>query len=60
MFSGLLTAWEVMMHESGQGLDAVVAGCTQCQSQHCDGSVGYGGSPSETGETTLDAMIMNG
>ena len=31
-----------------------------CQSQRCDGSIGYGGSPDETGETTLDAMIMNG
>ena len=48
------------MHGSGKGLDAVVAGCRECQSQRCDGSVGYGGSPDETGETTLDAMIMNG
>ncbi|XP_018534914.1 N(4)-(beta-N-acetylglucosaminyl)-L-asparaginase isoform X2 [Lates calcarifer] len=28
--------------------------------EQCDGSVGYGGSPDESGETTLDAMIMNG
>ncbi|XP_077984328.1 N(4)-(Beta-N-acetylglucosaminyl)-L-asparaginase-like isoform X2 [Glandiceps talaboti] len=26
----------------------------------CDGTVGYGGSPDEDGETTLDAMIMDG
>ena len=49
-----------MTHGSSKGLDAVVAGCRECQSQRCDGSVGYGGSPDETGETTLDAMIMNG
>ena len=48
------------MHKSGKGLNAVVAGCIQCQSLHCVGGVGYGGSPDETGETTLDAMIMNG
>ena len=48
------------MHESGEGLDAVVAECRQCQSQHCDGSIGYGNSPDETRETTLDAMIMKG
>ncbi|KAK7097116.1 hypothetical protein V1264_004139 [Littorina saxatilis] len=53
-------AWEVMSEGSGKALDAVVAGCGQCQTQQCDGTVGYGGSPDETGETTLDAMIMNG
>lgn len=26
----------------------------------CDGTVGYGGSPDENGETYLDAMIMDG
>ena len=26
----------------------------------CDGSVGLGGSPDQNGETTLDAMIMDG
>ena len=48
------------LHESGKGWDAVVAECRQCQSQRCDGSVGYRGSPDDTGETTLDAMIING
>ncbi|XP_030642039.1 N(4)-(beta-N-acetylglucosaminyl)-L-asparaginase [Chanos chanos] len=44
----------------GSPLDAVERGCTQCEEEQCDGSVGYGGSPDERGETTLDAMIMNG
>ncbi|XP_072519334.1 N(4)-(beta-N-acetylglucosaminyl)-L-asparaginase [Salminus brasiliensis] len=41
-------------------LDAAQAGCTRCEQEQCDGSVGFGGSPDERGETTLDAMIMNG
>lgn len=36
------------------------AGCTVCEDEQCDGTVGYGGSPDENGETTLDAMIMDG
>lgn len=31
-----------------------------CEEQQCDGTVGYGGSPDEYGETTLDALIMDG
>lgn len=41
-------------------MDAVVDGCTQCEIDQCDMSVGYGGSPDENGETTLDAMIIDG
>lgn len=41
-------------------IDAIEYGCTQCELDQCDGTVGWGGSPSETGETTLDAMIMDG
>nr|XP_013797610.1 PREDICTED: N(4)-(beta-N-acetylglucosaminyl)-L-asparaginase isoform X2 [Apteryx mantelli mantelli] len=44
----------------GSELDAVEKGCGQCEIDQCDGSVGYGGSPDESGETTLDAMIMDG
>lgn len=52
-------AWDTLA--SGKSaLDAVEAGCRQCQVDRCDGTVGWGGSPSETGETTLDAMIMDG
>lgn len=41
-------------------MDAVEKGCTMCEMEQCDGTVGFGGSPDETGETTLDAMIMDG
>jgi N4-(beta-N-acetylglucosaminyl)-L-asparaginase len=33
-------------------------GCRVCQDLQCDGSVGYGGSPDESGDTTLDAMVL--
>ena len=52
-------AWETLT-SSGASLDAVVAGCTQCEFDRCDGSVGWGSSPDENGETTLDAMVMYG
>ncbi|KAM8939446.1 N(4)-(beta-N-acetylglucosaminyl)-L-asparaginase [Pelodytes ibericus] len=52
-------AWGVL-ERGGSALDAVESGCTQCEIDQCDGHVGYGGSPDEAGETTLDAMIMNG
>ena len=35
-------------------------GCSKCENNQCDFTVGYGGSPDEDGETTLDAMIMSG
>lgn len=41
-------------------LDAVQIGCSTCERNQCDGSVGYGGSPDEACETTLDALIMDG
>ncbi|KAL8535323.1 hypothetical protein ACS0TY_011099 [Phlomoides rotata] len=41
-------------------MDAVVEGCSACEELRCDGTVGPGGSPDENGETTIDAMIMNG
>ncbi|KAM7000507.1 N(4)-(beta-N-acetylglucosaminyl)-L-asparaginase [Tautogolabrus adspersus] len=52
-------AWSVLQ-AGGSVLDAVEKGCARCETEQCDGSVGYGGSPDESGETTLDAMIMNG
>ncbi|PNY27682.1 isoaspartyl peptidase/L-asparaginase 3, partial [Tolypocladium capitatum] len=39
---------------------AVEAGCAACERNRCDGTVGYGGSPDEACETTLDALIMDG
>ena len=44
----------------GSALSAVEEGCTRCEELQCDGTVGFGGSPDEDGETTLDAMIMDG
>ena len=51
--------WQVLS-EGGSALSAVEEGCTRCEELQCDGTVGYGGSPDEDGETTLDAMIMDG
>ncbi|KAM9375418.1 N(4)-(beta-N-acetylglucosaminyl)-L-asparaginase [Pholidichthys leucotaenia] len=52
-------AWSVLQ-SGGSVLDAVEKGCARCEIEQCDGTVGYGGSPDESGETTLDALIMNG
>ncbi|KAK8138311.1 hypothetical protein PG984_001691 [Apiospora sp. TS-2023a] len=41
-------------------LDAVQRGCAACEAAQCDGSVGFGGSPDEECETTLDALLMDG
>jgi isoaspartyl peptidase/L-asparaginase-like protein (Ntn-hydrolase superfamily) len=41
-------------------LDAVEEGCSICEDEQCDHTVGWGGSPDENGETTLDAMIIDG
>ncbi|KAJ0395899.1 hypothetical protein P43SY_000405 [Pythium insidiosum] len=45
---------------SKTALDAVAAGCHQCELDQCDFTVGFGGSPDTNGETTLDAMILDG
>ncbi|KAM9328980.1 N(4)-(beta-N-acetylglucosaminyl)-L-asparaginase [Gastrophryne carolinensis] len=57
--SATQTAWRALS-AGGSALDAVEKGCAQCEVDQCDGTVGYGGSPDEAGETTLDAMIMDG
>ncbi|KAK0424952.1 hypothetical protein QR680_008940 [Steinernema hermaphroditum] len=41
-------------------LEALVAGLSRCEAEQCDGTVGFGGSPDELGETTLDALLMDG
>lgn len=41
-------------------LDSITEGCNICQEEQCDFTVGYGGSPDENGETTLDALIFDG
>ena len=53
------SAWDSL--ESGlSALDAVERGCSTCEELRCDGTVGYGGSPDEMGDTSLDACIMDG
>lgn len=54
-----VAAWEVLK-EGGSSLDAIEQGASVCEVQQCDGTVGYGGSPDENSETTLDALIMDG
>lgn len=52
-------AWRVV--DGGfSAIDAVVEGCSACEELRCDGTVGPGGSPDENGETTLDALVMDG
>merc|ERR1712113_1168071 len=52
-------AFQVLL-DTGTAVDAVVAGCTQCEIDQCDGTVGWGGSPDEEGHSTLDALVMEG
>ncbi|XP_062619147.1 N(4)-(Beta-N-acetylglucosaminyl)-L-asparaginase-like [Saccostrea cucullata] len=54
-----MAAWTTLLN-NGSAVDAVVSGCSQCEAQQCRGTVGANGSPDENGETTLDAMIMDG
>ncbi|KAI3394000.1 hypothetical protein diail_3316 [Diaporthe ilicicola] len=54
------TAYLSLVGTSASALDAVQVGCATCERNQCDGSVGYGGSPDENCETTLDAMIQDG
>uniref|UniRef100_A0A1B0D1G5 Asparaginase n=1 Tax=Phlebotomus papatasi TaxID=29031 RepID=A0A1B0D1G5_PHLPP len=53
-------AWKALYWEGRTPLDALVAGCSACEIKQCDTSVGFGGSPDEQGNTSLDAMIMDG
>ena len=52
-------AWHIL-DQTNDRLKSVEAGCTECEILRCDGTVGFGGSPDESGETTLDALIMDG
>ncbi|XP_068627545.1 N(4)-(Beta-N-acetylglucosaminyl)-L-asparaginase-like [Battus philenor] len=54
-----VAAWEILK-DGGTALDAIEGGASVCEEQQCDGTVGYGGSPDEDGETTLDALLMDG
>ena len=55
-------AYDTLINAKGTALDAVESGGNYCESNpnYCDNSVGFGGSPDENCETTLDALIMDG
>ncbi|KAM0540412.1 hypothetical protein ACHAO7_011199 [Fusarium culmorum] len=53
-------AFNSLQKSKTTAIDAVEAGGLTCERNQCDGSVGFGGSPDENCETTLDAMIMDG
>ncbi|KAL4431064.1 hypothetical protein ABPG75_006320 [Micractinium tetrahymenae] len=59
-FGGATAAAWATLQAGGSGLDAVERGCSHAEAQRCDRTVGYGGSPDESGETSLDALIMDG
>jgi N4-(beta-N-acetylglucosaminyl)-L-asparaginase len=48
------------LQSNGTAVDAVEAGCQYCEEHQCDTTVGYGNHPDTRGETSLDAMIMDG
>jgi len=33
---------------------------SECENRQCDHTVGFGGSPDENGETTLDSLLIDG
>lgn len=41
-------------------IDAIVEGCSVCEREQCDGTVGYGGSPDESNNVALDALLIDG
>lgn len=50
----------MIYNQNRSALDAIEEGCSLCEEQRCRKTVGFGGSPDECGETTLDAVIMDG
>ena len=55
-------AWSVLTGTKGNkdAITAVVEGVSICENLQCDHTVGFGGSPDETGGVTLDALVMDG
>lgn len=52
-------AWKALEAKE-DAVTAVQLGVSTCERLQCDGTVGYGGSADEIGQTTLDAMIIDG
>ena len=59
-FTSATSAAYRQLERGGSALDAVESGCSTCEANQCDGSVGYGNHPDTNGHTTLDALIMDG
>lgn len=53
-------AWEVIQDPGRTAIDAIVEGCSVCEREQCDGTVGYGGSPDEGNSVALDALLIDG
>ncbi|XP_022913427.2 N(4)-(Beta-N-acetylglucosaminyl)-L-asparaginase-like [Onthophagus taurus] len=56
---GTQSAWNDLKN-GADGVDSLVSGCSYCEQGNCGLTVGFGGSPDESGETTLDALIYDG
>ncbi|CAH1776367.1 unnamed protein product [Owenia fusiformis] len=54
------TAWDELQTPGKLPLDAVQKGCEWCEDNFCSSGVGYGYKPDESGESTLDALVMDG
>jgi Asparaginase len=59
-FTNATSAAWAALQRGDAAVEAVLAGASVCERQQCDGTVGFGGSPDEQGETTLDAMVVDG
>ncbi|KAJ3556788.1 hypothetical protein NPX13_g10063 [Xylaria arbuscula] len=60
--AGTDAAYLSILEGQTSALDAVEVGCSTCEANQCDGSVGYGGSPDENCEVseTLCLRAHNG
>ncbi|KHN76968.1 Putative N(4)-(beta-N-acetylglucosaminyl)-L-asparaginase [Toxocara canis] len=52
-------AWKTL-RKSDDRIESLLDGLSECERLQCDGTVGFGGSPDETGETRLDALVFDG
>ncbi len=59
IFVLFVSAWETLK-SGGNRVEAVVRRSSRCEELQCENTVGYGGSPDDIGETTLDALLMDG
>nr|AMB26755.1 aspartylglucosaminidase [Leptopilina heterotoma] len=55
-------AWYTLFNEKRSALDAIEESCNFCENNggECRWEVGLGGCPNENGDTTLDALLMDG